>query len=132
MLKIEFEGELKEVKANIPLTQIAELIRRDIENNLQSGLTAQGGGVAALRPSTVRQKGHSRVFFRTGKLIRSVKKTRISQNEFEVSIAEPRTSVASWLHFGTARMVSRPFFGIGNKVLEQIDKALTKTEITFG
>ena len=108
------------------LTEIAEAVKLGIERNIANAQKYTGGAVSPLSLSTIRQKGSSRPLFQTGELLGSVKLTQSGVSTFEVFISSNRSEIASYLNFGTSRMPARPFFGISEAVLRQIDEILKK------
>jgi len=106
------------------LKQIAEAVKRGIETNIATGQKYTGGSVAPLALSTIHQKGSSRPLFRTGQLLGSVKLSQSGENIYEVFISSNRSEIASFLNFGTKKIPARPFFGISEAVLKNIEEIL--------
>jgi hypothetical protein len=106
------------------LKAIAEKIQYEIELNLMKGIDCTGSPVAPLKQSTILRKGSNRIFYETGLLVHSVELKKLSLQEFQVQISEQRKEIATYLHFGTKKMPSRPFFGINNNALNEIEKIL--------
>ncbi len=93
------------------LQQYTEAIREAILRNYFSGNTFTGGKVAALSPTTIKKKGHGKVFFDTGELYRSLVSQKVADG-YEIFFSEGRSQIAYWLQTGTSRMPARPAFGI--------------------
>lgn len=101
---------------------IVAIVKEGIEYNLENALDFQGYPVLPLSPNTIKRKGHSRVFYDTGLLFKSVLSVMIGYDTAEVYIGGERSSVAVWLNQGTPNMVARPFFGIGPRMGTEIEK----------
>lgn len=108
------------------LKEIAQAVKNGIERNIATGQKYTGGSVAPLAFLTIQQKGFSRPLFQTGQLLGSVQLTQSGENTYEVFINSNRSEIASYLNFGTKRMPARPFFGISEAVLKQIEEILTQ------
>jgi len=119
---IQIETNINEFLLKLPinlklkkslLDDISEIIRSDIEHNLQTGTGLDG---ASLEPKKI----GGRLFYHTGKLIGSVeRKTFI--NEATVFINLP---YAKYINYGTSRIPKREFFGISKRALLNIDRKL--------
>lgn len=123
MFSIQTETNINELLLQLPpvlklkenvLTDLAEIVRKDIEQNLITGTGIDGVGL------TAKKKG-GRLFYETGELLRSVMK-RTTTNEAEIYIHSNRSLIASVLNYGNSRIPERRFFGIGNRVQLEIDK----------
>lgn len=102
--------------------EIAEMIRLSIEENLIKGKRFDTGGkVAKLKPSTIKRKGHSRVFDDKGKLLRSVKVKKVGRG-YLIYIGGDRAEIMKFLQEGNPKMAARPAFGINRTKLQQIIK----------
>jgi len=112
------------------ILNITEAIRKGIEDNLSAGREWTGGNVKPLAPFTVREKGNSRPFVRTGLLLRSVGK-KGSGKSGEVFINSSRSIIAGMLNNGQGNIPARPFFGISESVQKQIDQILEKQNNTI-
>lgn len=110
------------------LEDLSDIIKTSIEQNLEEGKDYMGRNVAPLAPATIKRKGHSRVFEDTGVLKSSVMK-RITGDNFDVYIDSRRNEIANYLQLGTRRMPARPFFGISDDTLKQIDDYLTEKNL---
>lgn len=108
------------------LREIAQAVKEGIERNIGTGQKYSGGSVSPLALSTIQQKGFSRPLFHTGQLLGSVQLSQSGDNAYEVFINSNRSDVASYLNFGTKRMTARPFFGISEAVLKNIEEILNK------
>ncbi len=95
---------------------ISEFIRKDIEKNLYSGTGLDGAG---LKP----KKYGGRLFFQTGALLQSVSK-QVYPKGARVYIAPVRSQIANYLNSGTSRIPQREFFGISQRVTNEIDSYL--------
>lgn len=100
----------KSVYSDDNLNRLSGELLRDIENNLYSGLTFYGSPVAPLKESTIKRKGHSRVFYDSGVLFQSVTRQPITSG-YEVFIKDIRARIGSYLQYGNDNMEDRPFFG---------------------
>lgn len=103
------------------LTDLAEIIRLSIENNLSRGKSFDGSSIAP------KKKG-GRIFVETGELLNSVEK-KVSTSMAEVFINSNRSQIASWLQDGTSKMPARRFFGISSTVDSEIDRYLENIKI---
>jgi hypothetical protein len=102
--------------------EIADLIRLSIEENLIKGKRFDTGGkVAKLKASTIKRKGHSRVFDDTGLLLRSVKVKKLGRG-YLIFIGGKRAEIMKYLQEGSPKMAARPAFGINKTKLQQIIK----------
>ena len=90
---------------------VAEEGKKVIERNLFTGKIYTGEDATPLSEPWVRKKGHSKLFFWTGELYRSIL-TQTIPNGSEIFIAEGRALVASWLINGTNKIPARDFFGL--------------------
>jgi phage gpG-like protein len=128
---LEINSNIDEILLGLPITldfqpkvleDIAEIVRLDIEQNLQQGTGLDG---ASLAP----KKRGGRMFHQTGELLKSVKK-RITSKEAFVYIS---LNYAKYVNYGTKYMPSRIYFGYSNRASLQLDKYfLTRTfEQTF-
>lgn len=102
---------------------IAEDIKKDIDRNLRQGLKYTGGKVAKLRPSTIKRKGHSRVFLETGKLFNAIQVKKVGTSYY-VTVKPNRLEIASYLQNGYSpnKLVPRPFFGTTKKRITELVK----------
>ncbi len=116
--------------------EIGELIRLSIEENLIKGKRFDTGGkVAKLKPSTIKKKGHSRVFDDTGKLLKSVKLKKLGRG-YVIFIDGVRTvgkkkkhtisnaEIMKYLQEGSPKMAARPAFGINQSKLQKIIRSV--------
>lgn len=126
-LSKSFERKLTDKKfTQKGLLQVANLIKEKITDNILKGKTFRGGNVAKLAKSTIKRKKSSRPLVETGKLSNSVVVAtdsgkvvvRMARNRYAKSKATIE-QVAGYLQEGTARMPSRPFFGITQKDLNR-------------
>ena len=100
--------------------EVAEQVAESIRQNLYKGRKYTGGKVAPLKRSTIKRKGHSRVFLDTGKLFNEVIVKKIGTS-FVVQIKDDRSAIAEYLQEGVSgRMKARPFFGITRANLRKI------------
>jgi len=97
-------------------TDLSELIRKDIEKNLQDGTGIDG---ASLTP----KKHGGRLFVQSGQLLNSVIK-QIYKESAIVSISPIRAQIATYINNGTKRMPQRQFFGLSQRVTAEIDRYL--------
>jgi len=109
---------------------IAELVRKDIENNLKKGIKYTGGKVAPLKPATIKRKGHSRVFLETGKLFKSVETKKVG-SAYVVGIKPERSEIMGYLQEGNEKMKARPAFGITKKKLNEFVTKVLKNSKTI-
>lgn len=105
--RIKFFCEISDKELELFTTGVKE----SIVDNLQHSRTFTGEAVEPLKDSTVQRKGHHKVFFETGQLYRSIMSADIPEGK-NIFVAPGRARIASWLHFGTDKMVDRPFFGV--------------------
>lgn len=102
------------------LKEISEMIKEGIEMHLYRGLDYFGNTVAPLKSSTIKRKGHNKVFFDTGELYQSVA-NRTEKEYAEVFLSAGRSEIAKYLQSGTSRMAARPFFGLSERMKAKID-----------
>jgi len=129
MINITLENDLKfspetivffEKVGQKTVDDIANIIQKDIEDNITSGLSIHGGKV------TPNKKG-TRVLFRTGLLSQSVV-NEVLRSAVEsgrvIYLDYARAKIGGWLHRGTKKMVARPFFGYSQRTLNKINSYL--------
>ena len=126
MIKIELEvGQDFEKKVDRmfylisekSINSVANIIAKDIEVNIAYGRSIYGGNV---KPN----KSKTRVLFKSGDLFRSVRNEKNNDSGTKgrvIFLDEGRAQIGSWLHYGTPKMVSRPFFGISKITMNKID-----------
>lgn len=109
------------------LNQIAKIVRDDVTQNLEKGLDYFGNPVSSLAPSTIKRKGHSRVFFETGELFKSILYQKVTSNEYEVYINSSRDLIMSYLQQGSKanNLPKREAFGVTTNAQLQIEKVLS-------
>jgi len=127
MIKIEFDisqtvydiaNKHFEDIGNKAVKDIANIIQKDIEVNIAFGLSINGGTV---KPN----KRGTRVLFKSGALFRSVINEPYNAGKGRIIyIGGDRTRIGGWLHYGTKRMVARPFFGYSKKTDNKINSYL--------
>lgn len=110
------------------LNQIAKIIRDDITKNLEKGLDYFGNPVHPLAPSTIARKGHSRVFYETGQLFKSILYQQLSNNVYEVYVNNMRDQILTYLQQGSKsnNLPKREAFGVSPNAEQQIEKVLSK------
>lgn len=101
------------------ISEASHKVKESVERNLFTATDYYGNAVEPLKESTIKRKGHSKVFFDSGELYRSVIEQPITDGN-EIVIDENRSQIASWLHYGTEKMVARPFFGLAPERAESI------------
>lgn len=106
---------------------IAELVKKDIENNLKKGIKYTGGKVAPLKKSTIKRKGHSRVFLDKGLLFKAINVKKVG-SAYVVGVSENRSDIMKYLQEGNPGVMKpRPAFGITKTKLSLfIDKVLKR------
>lgn len=143
MIKVNFKGfEKFEVKVNLPVPEIAEEVRKEIEDGLKSSRSYDGSNLAPLSIDYARMKkrklGHANIFdgFRKGskKLINSIKRKKVSDNVQEIYIGNNNNDIMVWLQTGAGNMKGkRKGFGITENNFRKIaEKFLRKTKISVG
>jgi len=132
------EGSKQNI-ARIPKTRVflrqkkelADKIAKHITDNLINERKYTGGKASPLKPSTIKRKGHSRIFFDKGILVKSIK-TKKDGDNYKVYVADKRAEIAGYLQQGTDKMVARPFFGITktklNEYVKQVFSKMTFNE----
>ena len=132
MISIEMTGSqdfgdktLRQIKviSEKAITDITEIARHEIQANVSGARSIYGGLV---KPS---KKKYGVTLIKTGELLSSVKSQKINPFHYKVYIASGRAKIGSWLHYGTDRMVARPFFGISKITLRRIKEYLLKASI---
>lgn len=106
------------------LSEITELMRLDIQQNLESGRSFDGSIIAP-------KKSGGRIFYETGLLLNSVNKN-ISTDAGEVFINGSRSEIAAILQYGSSKnnLPSRPFFGISERISSGISDYLNNKTLT--
>lgn len=129
--KIGFDEFVDSLKKDIEskdsqLSEVADVVKEGVERNLYQGLNADGTPAAPNKPSTIRRKGHPRVYFDKGNLFNSVRTRRISDKEYQVFISNDNNSsqVAYYLFVGRPDMIPRRPVGVGGQMIFDIDKKL--------
>lgn len=129
-----FQSLLPDIEKNLSITdsqlyQIAKVIKEGIDQNLSTGTDYKGNPVQPLAPSTIKRKGHSRPFFETGSLFNSILYQKVSNNYYEVYVANSRDLILSYLQQGNRanNLPKREAFGISKNADAQIDKILTQS-----
>jgi len=137
-IKIEFQNLDKLTSAtlsvDIPLKNIAQLIKEDIDKNLQTARSFDGTKIAPNALRTIREKGHSRVFQgRTGRLLNSIRMKANGVNEYEVYVEQGRNNdVMKRLQKGdpSTHLPPRHVFGYNEIRLKQdIERWLEKSKV---
>lgn len=133
------------------LSKIAEVVREGITNNVLNSESIHGGQVKSNAPATVKFKGFNRPLYHTGGLSREIKKRKISGG-YEVYISNkkslsglPYSEIGYNLQYGwqgeanfvkpigkkkyakhsaRIKVPPRPFFGISEKIDNDIDTTL--------
>ena len=132
MISIEMTGSqdfgdktLRQIKviSEKAITDITEIARHEIQANISGARSIYGGLV---KPS---KKKRGVTLIDTGELLSSVKSEKINPNHYKVFLASGRAKIGSWLHYGTPKMVARPFFGISKITLQRIRQYLLKASI---
>jgi len=130
MIKVEMNDFELKLDIYSPVKEIADFIRDDIIQNLHQSKDIDGNAVEGLKPSTIKQKKHSKVFFRTGELYRSIISYMQNKNTAIVTVAKRRLEATQYLCEGTDKMPKREFFGIGKKLKSKLDELVnTKTKV---
>lgn len=88
-----------------------------VENRTERGLDEQNRSFAPYRPSTIREKGSSRVNLRGAHggshLLDDLGPTRVTETSVRVGFSSPRNEeIAGYLTGGTSRMAARPFLDV--------------------
>ncbi len=103
--------------------KFSESIRQLIESNYELGKTYTGEPVAPLKESTIKRKGHDRLFFDSGELLGSILLGDIPSG-YEVFVKEGRSKIAAYLQEddtrGSSRRVGRPAFGIEDVKVDEL------------
>lgn len=125
MINLKIDSNINQIIATLPiskeltskaLTDLSEIVRRDIETNLRQGTGLDG-------KSVVPKRSKGRLYVKSGKLINSVRK-QIGQNAAQIFIDSQRAKVASYINYGTSQMSARQFFGVSQRALIEIDNYL--------
>jgi phage gpG-like protein len=131
MLNLKFDSNANQILTKYPdnlklkeniLQDIAEIVRKNIEYNIHSGISYKG---TPLKPN----KLGTQLFYHSGKLFSSVLKQKTISG-YEVYISDERKEIAKYLQKGRKNMPSRPFFGIGNKMKDEIKEYLKDKKFT--
>ena len=128
----EVQRILNDMKA-----EFAIMVQEDITMNIMKGMKYTGSRAAALKKSTIKRKGNSRIFIETGRMLRGVKVKKIG-SVYRVFMSKERYNkrgksrpptveeVAGYINEGTERMTARPFFGLTKKKSELFFAKLMK------
>ncbi len=109
---------------------LAEEGKKIIERNLFTGKLWNGEPAAPLSDGWLRKKGHSKLFFYTGELYRSILTQKLP-NGAEIFIADGRAQIASWLINGTGKMPARDFFGLQPERVDVLIKTLLEERFSM-
>lgn len=113
------------------LRKIADEIKKDINRNLRQGLRFDGRGkVAKLKKSTIKRKGHSRVFLEKGILFKSVIVKKEAKG-YLITLKDTRAEIGKYLQEGNENMAARPFFGVTKKRVNELTKKYMTKKLTF-
>lgn len=142
LLKIQIEGREYSASANDWIIKIVDIQthllssvyegfteelafegKKIIERNLFTGRLYNDEPAAPLSEGWIRKKGHSKLFFWTGELYRSILTQKLP-NGAEIFIADGRAQIASWLINGTSKMPARDFFGLQPERVDVLIKTL--------
>lgn len=104
------------------LSDITNIAKRNIDENLNTGKDIYGNPVAPLKTTTILKKGHSKVFEETGKLLKSLSSKQIANDAYQVYISGNRSDIMYYLNYGTNTIVARNAFGLSNKASIEIEK----------
>lgn len=141
MITIKFKADNFNLKFDLPIENIAELVRKDIEQNLK---TPRSFDDSTLTPLTedyaklkLRKLGHKRIFdgFRKGKdkLMNSIMKEKVNETHWIVFVGNDNNDIMSYLQKGVRPMAgARRGFGVSKKSVSRMNKILKdKTKISF-
>lgn len=107
--------------------RIVALVKDMVHKQYDRGVNPDGVSLAPLKPSTIAKKGHSKLFYDTGTLMNNSILSRMNSNtSAEIYIGSQRNKIATYLQYGTSRMVSRPAFGVGKLINDALDKLLNE------
>lgn len=135
MLKVEFGKIVHKIEVELPLKQVAEVVKQGVENNLKGQKTYEGTPATPLEPITLRIKESLgqplRIFEATGKLLRSVFRKKLNENEWLISIAPERFDVMAKLQIeGVGRKrTKRPAVGVSKETLQLVVDLLSRTKV---
>lgn len=143
MISFEFKDIDKfftgNVKFDIPLKDIAEDIRQDVENNLKQSRSFDKSTLAPLKDNAYlklkRRIGRPEIFngLRNGssKLMNSIKVKKINNNHYQVYIGNNNNDIMYYLQEGKHPLAGiRRAFGVTQKRFSDIaDKHNNKTKI---
>ena len=127
MFEIKIDNNFDKAILSIPtsltlkpqvLVDISEIIRKDIETNLMGGTGLDGAGLPP------KKKG-GRLFYNTGELVTGVMKNT-SIKPATIFIKPSRSVIAGYINAGTKWMPARPFWGISQRALLQVNDYLKK------
>lgn len=98
------------------LSEIADIVKKGIEDNLKTGTDIFGNAVAP------KKSGKGKIFVDTGELLNSVLSQKTGVDSYQVYINSNRSTIMYYLNEGTDKMVARQAFGLSNKTNEKIDE----------
>jgi len=129
LMSRRFEKIISGLKT-IPVKQAADLIRADVENNLNTAQSFDGSEITPLKESYrewKRAKGWSTDIFKAEKLwlIRAVRTKQMGKNRYRVFIADHRAKIMRYLQEGRAPLAGpRRAFGVSKKIIDKITKLM--------
>lgn len=113
--------------SNVKFVDNSQQAKRYIENSINKALVAIGQAAVEITVNYMNNK-YGKPIYQTGDLIRSI--------TFDADIAGKRVIIGSnlnyapWVHFGTAKMLARPF--LRDALLENVDVWKELVEEQFG
>ena len=124
-VKVVKKFDLGKIKFDLSkeLNLAGQTIRKDHFQRLEKGKGVKGTNMRALKPSTIKRKGSSKIFVDTGKMRNLViKKANKNNQVVEISPGKKakrngvtNQEIGSFHQFGTDKMAPREWFGISKK-----------------
>lgn len=118
----DFEHQCERYIENLSgesVKDIANIVSEDITENIANARSIYGGNVARSK----KKKG--KTLIDKGILLKSVYLKKINDG-WEVRIKSVRDKIAGYLHYGTSKMIDRPFFGISKNTETKINNYIHK------
>jgi len=121
--------------ANVPLSQIAEKIKNEAQENIRMQRSPDGSSFTPLSEQTIKRKGFRMALFNKGVMFRALHVYKRGKNLFEVGViprGKPRRDMLAMIHqeIGVPSKkygrVVRPFLGFSQKARDWADARMKR------
>ena len=118
----DIEKYLINLEKNISVENVVKKVHSSIIENVTAGKNYDGTEPTPLKPSTIRRKHSSRVFYDSGTLINEgIKYKMINQYHGQVFVAAVRNTIVGILEAGKAPLAgARYAFGLSKMLIEEL------------